>query len=377
MLSISIALLAFYVVLISYFFIGWMLVVYRKNKASVYNNQNATGFSIVISARNEEQNIEACLQSISQQKYPNELFEIIVIDDGSTDKTADIIHTFINQSRSIGTTFNIHYVKSDLKNKKAAITMGISDAQHDYIVLTDADCTRNENWLSAINQFVKQSGCKLIYAPVRFKAQNIFEKMQALEFAGLVGIGAASMELKNPNMCSAANLIFEKKVFNEVNGYQDNMHLLSGDDEFLMHKIFKLYPDKVKFLLNYDAMVTTTASSSVEELAEQRKRWVSKATKYENRYITLILILAYLFNASIFINFVWGFFDSFYFKLSLSQLLIKMIIEFAFLSQVARHLKQFHLIKYLILAEPLHVIYVLFVGIAGSFGSFEWKGRVG
>ena len=373
MLSISIALLAFYVILISYFFIGWMLVVARKNKASAYNSQNATGFSIVISARNEEQNIEACLQSISQQKYPNELFEIIVIDDGSTDKTAEIITGFITHNPS----FKIKYLKSDLKNKKAAITMGISHTQHDYIILTDADCTRNEHWLSAINQFVTQSECKMIYAPVRFKAQNIFEKMQALEFAGLVGIGAASMELKNPNMCSAANLVFEKKVFDEVNGYQDNMHLLSGDDEFLMHKIFKLYPEKVKFLLNYDAMVTTTASSSVEELAEQRKRWVSKATKYENRYITLILILAYLFNASIFINFVWGFFDSFYFKLSLSQLLIKMIIEFAFLSQVARHLKQFHLIKYLILAEPLHVIYVLFVGIAGSFGSFEWKGRVG
>ena len=377
MLSISIALLAFYVILISYFFIGWMLVVARKKASNAYNNMEGTGFSIVISARNEEKNIEACLRSIIKQNYPSDLFEVIVIDDGSTDKTAAIIHTFINQSRSIGTTFNIHYVKSDLKNKKAAITMGIGHAKHDYIILTDADCTRNKHWLSAINQFVKQSACKMIYAPVRFKAHNIFEKMQALEFAGLVGIGAASMELKNPNMCSAANLIFEKKAFNEVNGYQDNMHLLSGDDEFLMHKFFKLYPDKVKFLLNYDAMVTTTASSSVEELAEQRKRWVSKATKYENRYITLILFLAYLFNASIFVNFVWGFFDDFYFKLSLSQLLIKMVVEFAFLSQVARYLKQFHLIKYLIIAEPLHVIYVLFVGIAGSFGSFEWKGRVG
>lgn len=373
MLSISTALLAFYVILISYFFIGWMLVVARKKETTAYNNVDGVSFSIVISARNEEKNIEACLRSIIKQNYPSDLFEVIVIDDGSTDKTSDIINTFINRNH----TFKIQYFKSDLKNKKAAITMGISHAQHDYIILTDADCTRNEHWLSAINHFVKQTECKMIYAPVRFKAHNIFEKMQALEFAGLVGIGAASMELKNPNMCSAANLIFEKNVFNEVNGYQDNMHLLSGDDEFLMHKIFKLYPDKVKFLLNYDAMVTTTASSSVEELAEQRKRWVSKATKYENRYITLILILAYLFNASIFINFVWGFFNNFYFKLSLFQLLIKMIIEFTFLSQVARHLKQFHLIKYLIIAEPLHVIYVLFVGIAGSFGSFEWKGRVG
>jgi glycosyltransferase involved in cell wall biosynthesis len=261
MLSISIALLAFYAILISYFFVGWMLVVARRKKASAYDNKDATGFSVIISARNEEKNIEACLQSISKEKYQHAFFEIIVIDDGSTDKTADIINTFISQSRNIGTTLKIQYLKSDLKNKKAAITMGISHAKHEYIILTDADCTRNEHWLSAINQFIKQSECKMIYAPVRFKAHSIFEKMQALEFAGLVGIGAASMELKNPNMCSAANLIFEKKVFEEVKGYQDNMHLLSGDDEFLMHKIFKLYPDKVKFLLNYDAMVTTSASS--------------------------------------------------------------------------------------------------------------------
>ncbi len=374
MITVSIILLAFYVLLISYFFVGWMRLVFEKNKNIQHiNTPIINSFSIVISARNEEKNIAQCITSIIKQNYAANSFEIIVVDDGSEDETKNIIENFI-ASFSL---FNIKYLYSNNKNKKAAISLGIKNAKHNYIIITDADCTQNNMWLVCINNFINITQSKMVYAPVRFKANNIFEKMQALEFAGLVGIGGASMKLKNPNMCSAANLIFEKNVFNEVNGYNDNMHILSGDDEFLMHKFFKLYPNKVNFLLNYDAMVSTTASSSIQELAEQRKRWVSKATKYENRYITLILILAYLFNASIVINFILGFFNSFYLGLALFQLAIKTTVEFVFLSQVTKHLKQFHLIKYLLIAEVLHIFYVIFVGVAGSFGSYNWKGRVG
>jgi hypothetical protein len=209
----------------------------------------------------------------------------------------------------------------------------------------------------------------MVYAPVEFAAKNIFEKLQALEFAGLVGVGAAAMELKYPNMCSAANLIFEKKVFFEVNGYADNMHVISGDDEFLMHKIFKIYPNQVQFLHQKEAIVLTGANGTLSQLTEQRKRWVSKSTKYENRYITFILIMAYFYNISMVVNL---FID---WHLAFHQIIFKTLIEGFFLVTILKLFGKTKLILLLPLAEIFHVLYVIIIGIWANFGTYNWKGR--
>jgi hypothetical protein len=224
-------------------------------------------------------------------------------------------------------------------------------------------------WLQSINDFINISSSKLVYAPVEFKANNIFEKLQALEFVGLVGVGAAAMELKNPNMCSAANLIFEKQVFFEVNGYTDNDHIMTGDDEFLMHKIFKRYPNQVKFLFDKNAIVETGANGTLAQLTEQRKRWVSKSTKYENRYITLILVMAYFYNLSMAIN---VFINC---QLAFNQLLFKIFIEGLFLFTMLKFYNKKWLILLLPLAEIFHVIYVIIIGIWANFAPYKWKER--
>ena len=361
---------AFYCCLIAFFYVGLLAIILRtkrQNKLPISSVQNS--FSIVISARNEAGFISQCLESIINQNYNSENFEIIVINDHSTDDTLAIIHQF----KIHNTTFKISIIDladfDKIDNKKQAITKGIEQAKCDYIILTDADCTRGNNWLKTINQFINISSAKMVYAPVEFAAKNIFEKLQALEFAGLVGVGAAAMELKYPNMCSAANLIFEKKVFFEVNGYADNMHVISGDDEFLMHKIFKIYPNQVQFLHQKEAIVLTGANGTLSQLTEQRKRWVSKSTKYENRYITFILIMAYFYNISMVVNL---FID---WHLALNQILFKTLIEGVFLVTILKLFGKTKLILLLPLAEIFHVIYVIIIGIWANFGTYNWKGR--
>jgi cellulose synthase/poly-beta-1,6-N-acetylglucosamine synthase-like glycosyltransferase len=339
----------------------------RQNKLPISPVLNS--FSIVISARNEAGFINQCLQSIINQNYDANQFEIIVINDHSTDDTLGILSQFNIQH----STFNISIIDladfDKIYNKKQAITKGIELAKFDYIILTDADCTRGNNWLKTINQFINISSAKMVYAPVEFAAKNIFEKLQALEFAGLVGVGAAAMELKYPNMCSAANLIFEKKVFFEVNGYADNMHVISGDDEFLMHKIFKKYPNQVQFLHQKEAIVLTGANGTLSQLTEQRKRWVSKSTKYENRYITFILIMAYFYNISMVVNL---FID---WHLAFHQIVFKTLIEGIFLVTILKLFGKTKLILLLPLAEIFHVLYVIIIGIWANFGTYNWKGR--
>lgn len=363
---ISILLTILYVLLIGCYFYGWFRINYFTAKDSVSFNT----FSILIPARNEAHVIVKCLDDIMKQNYAQHLFEVIVINDHSTDETTFEVEKFIQQHSNFNITLlHMHDDAEQRKLKKAAITFGIKQAKNKYIVLTDADCERGTNWLSTLNQFVSETKSKMVYAPVAFKAENLFQKIQAMEFAGLVGIGGAAIQLKNPNMCSAANLLFEKQVFDEVEGYKGYDGIASGDDEFLMHKVFKIYPNDVRFLRNEKAIVFTSANTSLHELADQRRRWVSKSTKYENRYITAILVGAYFFNTSIIFNLIMNI------EVGLYQLLAKTIIEGIFLFSVLHFFKMKRFLIFLPLAEIFHITYVVIIGIWANYGTYNWKGR--
>ena len=335
----------------------------------VKSNEQLT-FSIIIPSRNEEQHIKTCVRNLLQQQYPADLFEVIVVNDHSVDSTSQVVNDLINTNLSHQIKLiNLSDDEEHLLQKKAAITHAIAHAKYQYIILTDADCTRGELWLETINSFVQHKQSKMVYAPVEFNANNIFEKIQSLEFAGLVGIGGAAIQLKNPNMCSAANLIFEKQVFYEVGGYTSNDNIASGDDEFLLHKAFKLYPNNIHFLKNRNAIVLTTANTSLKQLSDQRRRWVSKSTKYENRYITAILVGAYLFNALVLLNLLFNF------KLGLLLLAAKTITEGLFLFSIMRFYKNKSYLLLLPIAEIFHIMYVLIIGIWANVGTYNWKGR--
>jgi len=356
----------FYVILIVAYFVSWLRIPYF----SATDTDTRLRFSILVPARNEEHTIEKCLSDILAQQYPTSLYEVIVINDHSTDNTAAVVQSVIaRHPQHQVKLLQMHELKEQVVLKKAGITAGVNTSAYEYIILTDADCERENNWLKAINSFLVTTKAKFVYAPVLFKATTLFEKIQSLEFAGLVAIGGAAIELKNPNMCSAANLVFEKKVFSEVRGYTGNENVATGDDEYLLHKVSKVYPGQVRFMKNREAIVTTSANQSLSALTEQRRRWVSKSAKYENRYITAILVAAYLFNASIVYHLIFNP------PAGLSLLIIKALTEGLFLWSVLKFFKRKQYILFLPLAEPFHILYVLIIGIWANLGAYNWKGR--
>lgn len=360
-------LLLFYALLLLIYLAGWLMI---KPFANNKNNEKQLTFTVIIPARNEAHTIETCLEGIVGQEYPAGHLEIIVVDDYSTDDTAAVVEHFIKCNPNANIRL-LHMQEHPQQHrlKKAAITFAIGQARHEYIILTDADCSRGKYWLQTINNFLVDTKGKMVYAPVSFKATNVFEKIQSLEFAGLVAIGGAAIRLRNPNMCSAANLIFEKKVFTEVGGYTGVDGVASGDDEFLLHRVFKVYPNGVHFLKHIDALVETTANSSLKQLADQRRRWVSKSTKYENRYITAIMVGAYLFNAGVlfFLLADWRF--------GLMLLAFKTLVEGLLLYFVMSFFKRRYYLIFLPVAELFHIVYVLVIGIWGNMGTYQWKGR--
>jgi len=332
-----------------------------------------TFVSVIIPARNEEANIENVLECLLRQNYPSHLLDIVVVDDASTDHTVDLVKSFEEKG--------VRLLQFDpgpgvIAFKKSAIEFAVDHCSSTLIITTDADCMMNENWVRTIAAFQFYHKACLISGPVLISpVRNIFQKMQALEFAGLIGIGASALQQKHPNMCNGANLAYLKAAFQAVQGYRGNENIPSGDDEFLMHKIFNEFPGRTLFIKSRDAVVSTAPSKGILEFINQRMRWVSKSTKYTNKKITLILIASYLFNLVLLINFIGMFFYSPFIWLFLLQVSLKITTEGIFLAKLTRFFKIYKIMIWLIPEQLFHILYVVIIGIAGNVKSYRWKDR--
>lgn len=369
-LIIAVGLTLFYSGLMVYYTLGWKRLPHfeipTNFKASLY-------VSVIIPARNEGETIACLLNDLLAQNYPKHLLDIVVVDDASTDNTAEIVSQYAENGVRL-----LQLEKNDehKAHKKRALEFAIKQCNSTLIITTDADCTITPNWVSTIAAFQQKHQACFISAPVAMEpSYSLFQKFQALEFAGLVGIGGAALQHRYPNMCNGANVAYLKDAFLAVNGYEGNDSIPSGDDEFLMHKMFSAFPSKVFFLKNTDAIVSTQAAQSLNLFVNQRMRWVSKSTKYENKSITLILALCYLFNLSVLINFFGAFFNHTIAYVFLGQILLKIITEGVLLFQVTRFMSLKNLIIWLVPEQLLHVVYVVVIGLLGNLGSYQWKGR--
>ena len=379
---ITIFLFLIYACLIIYYRQSWVRIPMGNGQWAM-GNQPSTVISVIIPARNEEANIEACLRSVTSQSYPGNLFEVIVVDDFSTDKTAEIIRSFADKNVSLISLKD--YTKQGELNsyKKKAIEIAISKAKGELIVTTDADCIVKNKWLQTIASFYEKHHPVFIAAPVTYFPSPAGEGLgvsflkifQSLDFMTLQGITGASVYKKFHSMCNGANLAYEKKVFSEVDGFTGIDNIASGDDMLLMHKIFNRYPDKVMFLKSPDAVVQTKPAGSLKEFLNQRIRWASKADKYSDKKITGVLLLVYLVNVWIFFL---GILSVFYHQLFLwfvGVLITKTLVELYFLYPVAGFFKKQKLLWWFPIAQPFHILYTIIAGWLGKFGSYKWKER--
>ncbi|MGE0637459.1 MAG: glycosyltransferase [Bacteroidia bacterium] len=338
-----------------------------------------TAITIVIPARNEEEHIVKCLQNVLAQNYPQNLTEIIVVDDNSTDNTAMLVEKIIaeNPDRKIR-LLKLKDVSATALFKKRAITEAVAVATGKLIVTTDADCRMGSNWLANIAAYYELHQPKMVLAPVTFSAEkSIFEKLQTLEFIGYIGVSAAAVAMKNPLMCNGANLAYEREAFNAVGGYKHNDNLASGDDVFLMLKIKKMFPGAIHFLKSKEAIVETFAQKDLNDFFQQRKRWLSKRPGYTDFSVIGTALLVYAFNFFVLLGFVLSFFaDGNSFAILFALLfLLKCFSDFVFLYPVAKFFGRRELLWWFLPEQVLVIIYVTLMGIIGSNGKYKWKGR--
>lgn len=339
--------------------------------------------SIVIAARNEEENIGACIQSIIWQTYPENKFEIIVTDDHSTDSTVSVIKSFNKENITVLHLSDFIENESINSYKKKSIDTALKFARGELIVTTDADCIAPEKWLETLASFYEEKSPVFVALPVTFSdpkatdsfLKKVFKKFQSLDFMSLQGITGASVFKKIHSMCNGANLAYEKNVFYEVGGFEGIDELASGDDMLLMHKVQQKYPHEMMFLKSTDVTVTTRPAETLKEFLNQRIRWASKADRYTDKKITAVLVLVYLLNTWLLILGIISFFSLNVFYIFLISVGIKTIVELLFLFPVARFFDKQKQLWWFLPAQPFHIFYTVAAGWLGKFGSYQWKGR--
>jgi cellulose synthase/poly-beta-1,6-N-acetylglucosamine synthase-like glycosyltransferase len=354
----------------------WFLKVPMFNAA--HHATNSVKFSIIIPARNEEEIIEKCLTTVLSQAYPAPMFEVIVIDDYSTDSTAEIVMKMQQQHQNLRLIQLEKLLQGKQLNsyKKKAIEYAVTQSAGDWIVTTDADCFVTPDWLQTFADFINDSKAVFVAAPVRFQNVGSFVSIfQCLDFMSLQGITAASVHHGFHSMCNGANLAYNKKVFEEVGGFKGIDKIASGDDMLLMHKIFKRYPKQIGFLLSREAIVETLPMLTWKAFFNQRIRWASKADKFDDKRIFWVLMLVYLFNVSFIVLPVVAIWYPSILLYWLTMLTAKTIIELRFVTPVSKFFNQQQLLVWFPVMQPVHIVYTVVAGWLGKFGKYTWKGR--
>ncbi len=367
-LDISMLTAAAYLVCIAAFTFG----LYNLKEKNLSLNKNIiTKISVLIAARNEENNIKKLLQSLYNQTYPKNLFEIVIVNDHSEDKTKVIIEEFIKNNEDI----NIKLLDAKENGKKAAISQALHNADNEYIIVTDADCILNERWIETIVSFYQETKSKMILAPVLLSpADNLFEKLQVLEHLSLIASTAGSASIGFPVLCNGANMAYEKKAALEVEKQRHDFDIPSGDDMFLLEQFVKNYGHKnVKFLLNKAAIVKTKTCKTLNEFFKQRRRWVSKTKAYTNWKIILTAMIVFCFNLSIISLFISAFFIPALWSLYFLYTILKFLTDFPILRNITNFMNCSNLMKWALPLEFLYPFYVIFTVFSSAFIKVHWK----
>jgi len=335
-----------------------------------------TKFSIVIPFRNEAQYLPALLESILGLNYPKSMFEIILVNDESTDNSVEIITSNTLNNQNLKNISLIDTVRKTKSPKKDAISHAIRFAKYDWIVTTDADCSLPKYWLDVFDNYIQKNNSNLLVAPVSFRgAGSFFERFQLLDVLSLQGTSIGSFGISKPFLCNGANLAYTKAIFNTLSGFEGNTHIASGDDVFLLEKALKYDANKVSYVKHEHLIVTTNPEANFKDLISQRVRWASKTTSYKSAFGKLTGFIVLLMNALLVCLPLLYILQIVNLKPVIYVVFIKILIDFLLLFKTARFFGQERYLSSYIFSSILYPFFSVYVVFISMFTAYKWKGR--
>ena len=357
-------LLFFYCGLLNFFTIGLKKLQTPPLKKTRINN-----FSIVVAARNEEENLPQLLDRLVKQNYPQEKFEIIVSDDRSTDGTSIIVEKFKKQHPIIK---SVHIDKEDphFVGKKNALNEAIKLSSFDVLVFTDADCLPGCNWLQEIDRYLTPETDFIAgFSPLQMKGK-FFSSLKNLERSSIFAVSAGSIGWQWGLTCVARNMIYRKSIFKKVDGFSGIEHIRSGDDDLMLQKLAP-YTRKMNFMFTEDSIVPTKDKSDFRSQVNLETRRASK-WKYYPFHVKAMTLLVFLFYLSYILLFGRSLLKKKWTDFSIISL-FKVTSEFCLLYSFLKKCNKKHLLILFPIAELFYIPYFLFFALKGSFGKYTWK----
>jgi cellulose synthase/poly-beta-1,6-N-acetylglucosamine synthase-like glycosyltransferase len=336
--------------------------------------------TVIIAARNEEQNIGNILEDLSRQNYPSNLFEVIVANDHSTDNTAQIVRQLAADHPQIK-LLDMGEIPKNFSPKKFAIQSAVQQSMGDIILATDADCRVGKDWIkSMVSYFEGDIGFVIGFS--QFGAlgekQNLIERLQAFDFATMMGVAVGSTNLGIHLAASGQNLGYRKVAFEEIGGYKKVAHRVSGDDVLLLQLVRKYTQHKIVFAGDPRTFAVSQPQPTLKDFINQRKRWASNGG-YQlrlNFVFFLFLLQVLLFNASLFVGLFAAALSGEYMLTMLGFVGARIFFEFVIAVRSAFYFDRTDLLKYFPMWFIVQIPYIVGVGLAGTFGKFQWKERL-
>ena len=265
----------------------------RKDKQTQITNQqsqitNPLGVTVIVCARNEGLNLADYLQALLSQDY--QLYEVIVVNDGSEDNTQEIIESYMVRDPRLHTTFVPRGARVG-STKKLALTLGAKAAQYDYLLLTDADCRpESPHWISEMMRGFQRPTSNdkrqttnapidivLGYGAYFYEKTHINRLIQYdTLFNGLHYLGAALCG--HPYMGVGRNLAYRKSLFFRSGGFSHQMTNRAGDDDlFVNHTATR---NNTAVVLSRDSYTYSPAKTSLKLWLQQKRRHLSVSHSY-------------------------------------------------------------------------------------------------
>ena len=347
--------------------VGWTLASKPSVKVQRVDSDNRPLISIVVAARNEEQCLPSLLNDLRAQQYVD--FEVIIIDDHSEDRTSQICQ------KAAESDPRIRSVVASGVGKKAALSQGVGLSQGTIIVSTDADCRVGPHWLEAWTHIFIDDSVMLGFGAVSMTGPTRFDRIQAMEFATLVGAGAATATLGKPTMCNGANLAFRRSAFVAVKGYAGNEQIPSGDDEFLMRKIESHFPGSIRYCADSNVLVKTGTLATLPAFVQQRIRWAGKWKCNSSTTSKLLAVGVFCLHLCVLALPILLVTDTIKPSVVLLCILLKFFAEFFFLCSLRPIiLSRWSWVAFFVL-QLVYSGYVVGVALWSQFSGFQWKGR--
>lgn len=332
--------------------------------------------SVIIAARNEELNIYECMISVLTQDYPDDKYEVIIVDDRSSDKTAEIVREVMNNNSRIK-LIQINQLYPSLAPKKYALQQGIAFSNGEIILTTDADCRPQLSWIKTMVQyFSPEVGFVAGFSPlIPVQEKNSFwGTFLTTDSLGLAVLAAGSIGIGWGTTCTGRNLAYRRKVYDTIGGFNTFGHYVSGDDDLLLHYVRTKTSWQIRYAANPKSIVPSTIQHGLKEFINQRKRHASKFRAYPWD-IKCLTAGIYLLNLLLFISLLGFFCIPGKFMIPILAYGVKYVADILVLITGQKIFKIRISRIFFPIVSLFYPLYILIFGAWGTFGKFQWKGN--